>query len=226
MKSVILSDLDLTLTRDSLMYELVAHHIKKGIISPNAQEKRLAIRAQYDRGELSYNEASSEALTVWASYLAGQDYGYLVADARDFFAARGDIFYPYFSKLRSVYHPTHDFYLVTANLDFLAQAVSEVFLLDGFASAKMGVAGGICNGTIKQSLLTAANKAIEAQNILARYDAAGSIGLGDTENDAGMLAKVACPVCVNPSSGLRALADRNGWIVAAPEGVLAALAAF
>lgn len=225
MKSVILSDLDLTLTRDSLMYELVAHHIKKGIIPPDAQEQRLAICAQYDRGNLSYNDASSRSLAVWANYLAGQDYGRLVADARDFFAGRRDIFYPFFFEMRSVYRPTHDFYLVTANFDFLAQAVCDIFSLEGFASARIGVAGGTCDGTIKRSLLDAADKGIEAQNILARYGVAGSIGLGDTENDAEMLAKVACPVCVNPSPGLRALADRSGWIVAAPEGVLAALAA-
>jgi phosphoserine phosphatase len=225
MKSVIISDLDMTLTRDSLMYAMVARHIDKGIVPARAQTARLEIRARYDRGELSYDEASLEALVTWASYLVGKKYDRLVDDARDFFAANPGIFYPYFSELRAAYRGSHDFYLVTANFDFLARAVCDVFSLEGYAAAELGSSGGICDGTVKKSLLAAADKGAEAQKILSRYDTTRSIGLGDTENDALMLAKVACPVCVNPSPGLGALARANGWIVAPPDGVLAAIAA-
>lgn len=224
MKSVIISDLDLTLTRDSLMYVLVAHHIEEGIVPSQALADRVAIRARYDRGELGYDEASFKALAVWAGYLAGQNYDRLVADARDFFASNPGIFYPFFSELRAAYRETHDFYLVTANFDFVARAVCDIFSLDGYASAELGFESGVCAGTVKSSLLDAGRKGIEAQKILSRYDASRSIGLGDTENDAKMLAKVTFPVCVNPSPGLRALARQNGWIIAGPEEVLAALA--
>jgi len=221
MKSVILSDLDLTLTRVSLMRALIGHHIEKRMIPARALKEGLAIRARYDRGELSYGESSLKSLIIWAGYLAGQNYDRLVADARDFFDSNSGIFYPYFSELRAAYRDTHDFYLVTANFNFLSQAVCDVFSLDGYVATELQFEAGICSRMIKESLLDPGRKGIEAQKILSRYDISRSIGLGDTENDAVMLQKVACPVCVNPSPELRVRARQNGWIIAEPEEVLA-----
>ena len=220
MKSVIVSDLDLTLTRESLMYEMVAHHLERGMVPPQAQEKRLAIRQRYDQGLIGYDRASREALEVWVGYLKKLSYAELVADARDFFVAHGMVFYPYFNRLREICRPSHDFYLVTANFDFVAQAVCEVFSLNGWVATSIGNSGGICDGTIKNSLLSAAAKGDAAQKILSGYDVTRSIGLGDTENDAVMLEKVAYPVCVNASPGLRSLALERGWRLAAPDDIL------
>jgi len=220
MKSIIISDLDLTLTRTSLMYELSAHHIERGIIPRTVREERLAIHKRYDQGLIGYGQASLEALAFWVNSLKGRNQVDLVADAADYFIANCGIFYPFFPIMRETYRSSHDFYLVTANLDFVAAAVCEVFGLDGYAATLVGAAGGVYDGTIKSSLLGADEKGAEAEKILRRYDAAGSIGLGDTENDAVMLEQVAYPICVNASPGLRALAVSKGWRLANPEGVL------
>jgi len=78
------------------MRALIGHHIEKRMIPARALKEGLAIRARYDRGELSYGESSLKSLIIWAGYLAGQNYDRLVADARDFFDSNSGIFYPYF----------------------------------------------------------------------------------------------------------------------------------
>ena len=174
---------------------------------------------------ISYCRASLDALALWTNCLKGRDHTDLVADAKDFFSFHHDIFYPYLSEMREAYRPTHDFYLVTANLDFVAQAVCEIFRLDGYAATSAGRDGGVYDGSIRMSLLGADEKGAAAEKILFRYDYDGSIGLGDTENDAVMLKKVACPICVNASPGLRTLAFQKGWRLADPGNVLAVIRA-
>ncbi len=220
MKSVIISDLDLTLTRVSLMRELSAHHAKEGIISPETSKQREEILHKYNQGLIDYCQASSDSLKLWAGYLKGLAVSALIDDARDFLALRSDIFYPYVSMLRDKYRLSHHFYLVTANFDFVARAVCEIFSLDGYAATVIGNNGGICNGLIGESLLESGRKGAKTESILRRYDASISVGLGDSENDAELLEKVACPVCVNANAKLAEIAGQNGWRTAVPDNIL------
>lgn len=61
-------------------------------------------------------------------------------------------------------------------------------------------------------MLTVADGKHVVSEILAKYDG-GSIAVGDSENDIGMLEQVVYPFCINPSPELLEVAEKRGWKV-------------
>ena len=53
-------------------------------------------------------------------------------------------------------------------------------------------------------------------DILAKHGKGGSIAVGDSENDIGMLELVEYPVCISPSEELKKYASSQNWIMTNP----------
>ena len=53
-------------------------------------------------------------------------------------------------------------------------------------------------------------------DILAKHGKGGSIAVGDSENDIGMLELVEHPVCISPSEELKKYASSQNWIMTNP----------
>lgn len=219
-KSIIVSDLDLTLTSESLLNTLVDYQQDRGMLSSDVRKARTAVRARYDRGEIDYRDGSRLALQLWSEALAGMDYEELVQDTARFLSEKKNIFYPYFEEALKEFSDTHDFYLVTANLQFVPEAVSRVFNIDGFASTRMDASGGVCGGKLGIFLGDSDAKAQAVDSLLNGYIWDHSVALGDTENDIGMLAKVAHPFCVDANVHLAKAAERNNWPVVRHEDIM------
>ena len=219
-RSIIVSDLDLTLTCRSLMHAVAEHQFEAGLVRVRLEKIFSNIRNRYFNGDINYQDGSLQALTAWAQQLQGQAYDAVVSDTKKFLENRRELFYPYFKTLVEEFDATHDFYLVTANMPFVAEAVSRIFGLTGFASSQVEIKGGRISGELKNALAGNGGKRGAAQKIMAGYVWAGSIGLGDTENDEEMLKIVEHPVCVNPNPNLQKAAQKFSWPQATQETVI------
>ena len=203
----------MTLTSASLLSTLVDYQGGKGMFSQEICRARDNLRRRYDSGRIDYMEGSRQALELWAAGLAGYNYEDLVGDTVRFLENHMDIFYPYFGEALAFSSKTHDFYLVTANFDFAAEAVGRIFPITGFAATRLVVENGICAGRLENSLASSLAKGEAARGLLKDHSRDGSLALGDTENDIGMLKEAAHPLCVDANKHLKEAAVEFGWKV-------------
>lgn len=211
--SVIVSDLDLTLTSRNLMDELMAHQYKTGILGADLGKSIREAKRKACLNGIPVPEGGTETLDLWAEGLEGRRYDEVVDDAVSFFSRSTNLFYPYFPRLADMFSGTHDFYIVTAGLQIVADAVCRIFGLAGYRASRVLVAGNRLCGKIVSALVRPGSKGAVVGRLLRNYSWEGSIGIGDTENDISMLEKIANPFCINPNEGLMAAAKRKRWTI-------------
>ena len=94
-----------------------------------------------------------------------------------------------------------------------AEAVKEMFGLDGYLCTNFEVVDGIFTGKTLNSL--ADGKHI-VEELLSNYGGK-TMAFGDSENDIGMLDKVTIPICINPTPELLSYAQEKGWNIVSDE---------
>ena len=214
-RSLVAADIDFTITKCSLMRTLMASQFEAGIVSSDISPRSLEIFKRFDSGEISYEQGTRMSLGLWAKNLEGKRHSDILSHARDFFASNDKIFYPYFDRLIKDLGATHDFYVVTANAQFVAEAVCDHFSLAGYTSSVFETSPeGVFTGKLERSIGAAGDKKEAARRIFAAgYEIKNSIALGDSENDIGMLEVAETAICVNPTPNLQAAALANKWRV-------------
>lgn len=70
------------------------------------------------------------------------------------------------------------------------------------------------------SLARSKNKRIAIESLLNKHSGEKSLAFGDSEADEDMLASVELAICINPTDGLRKVAEQKGWYILHPEEVL------
>lgn len=209
MKKIAFFDLDKTIFGGQTFFMFVKHEIDKGRVDVNTWEAIESLLNDYKSSAISYKEAADQMLIIFASALRGTRYDELLKDAEEFFEQNSEKFYTYFVDLHTKLAETHDIYIVTTNIEFIAKAVVKRFRLAGHISTQYGVVEGIFNGEVEKSL--AGNKHVVAE-LLNEYGVEGSLAFGDSENDIEMLELVETPICVDPNDRLIEAANERGWI--------------
>ncbi len=213
MKKVAFFDLDKTIYNAHSFFQLVEHEIEQGRVKQKTWEKIQKILSDHESGGLSYSMATNMLLKNFALDLEGQKYTNLLEDVKEFFMKNLQNFYPYFKEILPKLKKTHDIYIITANAQFVAEAIVDQFGLVGFVSSEFEVEKGLFTGKVLKSL---ANGKSMVLGILTKFGKSDSIAVGDSENDIGMLELVEFPICINPSEELKNHANKHNWIVIDP----------
>lgn len=214
MKKVAFFDIDGVIYGKEVFLALAQHAVKSGWLSPTVLLGLLNPLKQSDFGKNIKSEKANQFLETVASALQGKDFDGICTGVVSFFMENKTHFYSYFEIILPKLKESHDIYIVTTNAQFVAKPLVDIFGLSGYISSEFEVVNGLFTGKVSKSL---ANGKSEVQIILQKYGQAGSIAVGDSENDISMLELVACPICINPSETLEKYALDKGWITTTSE---------
>lgn len=201
-------DIDGTLSRGLLFVPLVTSEYEEGYLSEEAFGSLKALLAQYKSGELAYEDAVERLIQVHAGGLAGKSYVELQEHAERFlkthFATHFHTFgRPVVERLRA----THELFVVTAEPQYLAEAVRDIFSMHQAISSEYEVKDGVFTGAVARSLAHRSAK----DDMLTDYTI--EYAFGDSEGDIEMLRRASRAMCISPTEGLRAVASEHGWQV-------------
>lgn len=208
MKKIALFDLDRTIYNAHSFLELAEYVIKKGRVKQETWDDIQNLLKEYKLGNATYSDTANKLLVTFAKELDGQKYEDLYSDVYAFFINNKQNFYSYFEKILPTLHRNYDVFIITTNAQYVAQAIVDLFGLEGFIASEFEVVEGVFTGKVTKSL---ANGKSMVRDLLEKYGKEGSVACGDSENDIGMLELVDHPICINPTDKLREFADKNGW---------------
>lgn len=211
-----LFDFDNVIYRGHSVFDIIQaqeqdNFIKSGVWS--AVDEQLQ---RYKKQEASYKEAADKMLEAWAKGLQGKGYQEAVDYVQNYFNNNPNKFFGWFEEVR-LSLKNYEIFIVSTNYQFIAEAVTNRFNLQGYVSSEAEVSGDIFTGKVAKSL--AGGKG-EISSLLERYPKARSLAVGDSENDIEMLELVEIPVCFQPDEKLRIVAIDKNWIIVDENSVL------
>lgn len=99
---------------------------------------------------------------------------------------------------------------ISGSHDSVLKLLADYIGLDDFIGANFEYKNGAYTGVVNSPI---SDKASALRQLVAKHDLAleGSLGIGDSESDIGMLELVENPIAFNPSAGLLEAAKKRDW---------------
>lgn len=210
MKKLALFDIDGVIYKGHSIFDLIQDQEKMGFIQKGLWDIILGLIGRYKSRELNYKEAADQMLLNYSKRLEGKKYNDILNYSFDFIERNKNKIFPYFTNLVSRLQITHDLYFITTNFDFMAEAFTKTFGLNGFLSSKIKKENDVIKEGVELSL--GGNKGIVI-NLINKYGDGGSIAVGDSENDSDMLDLVKFPIVMEPDERLVKIAKNKNWQV-------------
>jgi HAD superfamily hydrolase (TIGR01490 family) len=218
-KHIALFDLDGTLYKGAILFDLSHYFEKVGIFSLDRKEIILNDFQKYKEKRQDYTTTVVNVLNNFAHGLKGQNLDDVMQKSRSFIHAKSENFFNYVPQLFSELVRTHDVFLVSAAPDFACKPVAEFFGIQGYLSSKYSVQDGVFTGEVNAYLSASHQKKAVITPILQKYGLPNSIAVGDSIGDIDMIESVAISVCINPSPELLRVAKTKNWIITSPEEI-------
>ena len=207
-------DIDGTLIRWQLYHAVGDEMVRRGLIDAKAFAKVREARMSWKRRTNSDSYHKYEAGLV--ELVDGAMLGIRVADFERICEAVIDEYkdqvYTYTRNLvRKLQAEGYLLFVISASQVEIVRLLAEHYKFDGYAGSTYPIATGRFVG--KKDLLMRDRKPVVLQQLVEKFDATwhGSIGVGDSESDIPMLAKVEQPVAFNPTKELFEHAKKQGW---------------
>lgn len=224
MAKIAFFDIDGTIYKGHLIIPLSSQQYKDGIIDITCLNQINNDFNLYKSGQVNYENSITNFIVHWAQGLKEKSFDKVLKHAQKFITKQKENFYPYSYKIFDLLKEKgYETFFVTAEPDFLAQVVFEQFNLTGFTSSKFEIIDRLFTGNTLLSLAKKENKEQETLKLLNTYNKKDSLAFGDSEGDIEMLKLVEKPICINPTEGLRKIAQEKDWLITIPEEVISLL---
>lgn len=191
----------------------------EGIIDRNAVNIADDIFKQYESGQRSYEDVIRQLLNLYAQALEGVDYDVVLNSTREFYKA-SEKFFPYVKPLIERLKPTHDIAIVTGEAQIVASVVAEIFDVPNYFCSQYELINQKFTGKVTKYLSTKEEKQAAIAQFMAAHSRKNSLAIGDSESDIGILESVDKPICINPTPGLKEIAEQKGWQISSPTELL------
>ncbi len=215
-RPVAVFDIDGTVFRSALAFELVEELIARELFPVSAQKSYALEEEEWQRRQGGYDAYIKKVIEVFKTHAKGLPYGEVADIAGEIIESKKDHVYRYTRDLIAE--------LKAKGYFLLAVSRSPKFIVDGFAY-EMGFhkSYGIFYGTGPTDRFTGEiedeyvimNKSAVLARALDRDNLTliGSVGVGDTESDISMLDMVETPIAFNPNRLLYRHATQRNWKV-------------
>lgn len=201
-------DIDGTLAKSMLFVPLVISEHSDGIIDDESFAIISSLLSKYKNGELLYEDAVQQLLKAHAQSLAGINVADLNLHTKEFIENNLNLFRSFANTVITLLRQKSLHQVaVTAEPEYLANAVVEHFDLDGSFSTVYEIVDGAYSGKITASLAGNSSKS----EVLSHYFI--EFAFGDSEGDIEMLEMAEYPFCVEPTDELARVAKENNWRV-------------
>src|SRR3989344_51538 len=207
-------DIDGTVFRSSLLIELVERLIDRNIFPQSAREAYETERYRWLDRKGDYETYINKVVQVFAKQLKGAPYEEVKNIAGEVIEEKRDRVYRYTRDLIKD--------LKKKGYFLLAVSHSPKFIVDGFGyeagfdkvygtfyatGASGNFTGEIEDKELIENKAAILTRAVRKEELTLE----GSVAVGDTESDIGMLEMVERPIAFNPNQVLYTHAKRRGW---------------
>ncbi|MGD8373424.1 MAG: haloacid dehalogenase-like hydrolase [Candidatus Woesebacteria bacterium] len=206
-KSLAAFDIDRTLSREFLVVPIMRAEVESGLLASEVFTEVMRLLAVLKSGKLGYEDTAHQILTVHAEGLQGRTVDELFRNSRTFLSDHTELFRQFGSEVMSLLHSTHKLLAVTAEPEYMAQAVVETLDMDGAISSVYQTEDGQFTGKVNRSLAYRREK----RRLLGEMRP--DFAFGDSVGDADMLLHAHHAFCINPDVELAAIAQRHNWRV-------------
>ncbi len=212
-RTLAIFDIDGTIFRNSLLIELHWKMVKAGIIPRSAITKLDRRYWAWVTRTGSYDEYLDEVIKSFDEFSVGQRVSVIRQLARKVVRAQSKIVYRYTRDLIAKLRRDHVLIAISGSPQEIVAEFARAWKFDHFAGTEHEIKNGrYTNGP--KFVASQHKKEVLAALVKAHgFSLKGSIGVGDTESDAGIFRLVDKPVCFNPTLGLYRIAKRNKWTV-------------
>ncbi len=218
-KKIALFDIDNTVYNGYIILPLAGFQLRKKMINQDCLSKLYKDFKLYKAGKVNYEATIANSLFHWAKGLKGTSYHIILEETKRFFESEENKFFPYFKPIIAILRKTHNIYFVTGEPQFVGQILSGLFKITGFISSEFEVRKGIFTGKVKKLLARRKEKLTAIRQLLVEHDRKNSFAFGDSEGDIEILGSVENAICINPTEGLRKIAQERGWSIVKPNEV-------
>ena len=204
-------DIDGTIFRNSLLVELHWKMVKAEIIPKSAITKLDTYYWDWVRRKGSYDSYLTEVIKSFDEYSVGQRVSAIKALARKVVKTQSSIVYRYTRDLIEKLRKTHVLIAISGSPREIVEEFAHAWKFDHFVGTQHEISQGKYTSGPK---FVASHHKREVLSDLARqhrFSFKGSVGVGDTESDAGIFELVERPICFNPTSGLYKMAKKKKW---------------
>lgn len=199
-------DIDGTLSKGLLFVPLVKSEHANEYISDRVFEYINELLLAYKSGDLEYENAVDELLQVHAKGLEGKKYQDLKMHAKNFLKLHEkELLHNFGREVAQMLGAHHKLLVVTAEAQYLAEVVADIYNIHGCVSSLYEVTDGRFTGNVERSLAYRAAKATSLQGYDIEY------AFGDSEGDIDMLDNARFPHAINPTAGLQSIAEERAW---------------
>ncbi|MGH7234499.1 MAG: HAD family hydrolase [Candidatus Saccharimonadales bacterium] len=209
-------DIDGTLIRWQLYHALADKLVKLGAIDAKAYQQVLTARRNWKsrRSSNSFSDYEAAMTRLVHHSLPGMEYDLFSKACSDVFSRYQDQVYTYTRDLITELRQQH--YLIFAlsgSPEELVSMVASYYNFDDFGGSVYSVKEGYLSGRVK--LMLRDNKPKTLASLIKKHAAtsSGSMAVGDTTTDIGMLEMAERAIAFNPSKDLFDYATKSGWRV-------------
>lgn len=211
-------DFDNTMREGFLFLELSEDQERQGLVKVGCATKLHEDVARLKAGEFEYEDFAQLLLEDWAEGLEGTRYNKALSHAEEFIQRSEHQPYPFVRQWMRILGVSHDSYIVTAEPQFVAEAVTISVGAKGHFSTHFNVdPQGVFMGSVGSSLARGIDKLTVVDSLLKIYGKDDSVAFGDSIGDMDMLDAVENAVCVQPSDELREVARSRRWLITNPK---------
>ncbi len=212
-KCIAVFDIDGTIFRNSLLIELHWKMVKAGII-PKESIKKLDRRYwEWVQRKGAYDDYLNEVIKSFDEFSVGQKVSVIKALARMVVKTQSSIVYRYTRDLVEQLRKTHVLIAISGSPKEIVEEFTRVWKFDHYVGSEHEIVNG--KYTAGPKFIASHYKRAVLSDLIKRhgFSLKGSVGVGDTESDAGIFELVEKPICFNPTAGLYKMAKKKKWKV-------------
>ena len=205
-------DLDGTFFRWQLYHALVFQLAEDGALSSDSSSLLNKSLLEWQAKRLSWHDYESLVIKTLWNHLATIDTAAFELASKRVLDTSGHKIYNYTSKLaRDLQAKGYFLLAITASHQELAEPFAARYGFDACVGALLGRDGTNFTGTVDREIYAKKDSIIKEFALEHNLSLEGSVAVGDSGGDIGMLALVDTPIAFNPSSELYDTAVENGW---------------
>ena len=207
-------DIDGTLIRWQLYHALADKLVKLGAIESSEYRQVLQARRNWKsrRASNSFSQYEDAMIDLVDRSLAGMDYALFKDACLAVFERYQDQVYTFTRDLiNELRKQNYLIFALSGSPADIVELVAKYYNFDDYAGSTYFVQGDLLNGKVAPLLGPAKPK--QLHELIKKHDAAtsGSIAVGDTASDIGMLEFVERAIAFNPEQELFNKAQASGW---------------
>ncbi|MFZ5390681.1 MAG: HAD family hydrolase [Patescibacteria group bacterium] len=204
-------DIDGTIFRSSLQRELIMELVKYGVFPPIVKKELEKDFFSWVDRRGSYEDYIMGVVNSYEKRIPGVSTDDVRHVARIVIGKQKNRVYTFTRDLIKKLRPTHHLLAISGSPIEIVREFNRIWRFDKVYGMEFEIKDERYTGKVK--FLPITDKRAVLQNYIAEkgLSLSGSVGVGDTENDASFLSLVAKPICFNPNINLYRIAKKKDW---------------